>query len=193
MDMGGMVMEDKDIIKLFFERSELALEEIGKKYSNYCNKIAYGILRNQEDVEECVNDSYFKVWESIPPNRPDLLSVFLGKIVRNTSLNKLKYYNTQKRSSGQIDLVLSEIEGIVSGVEDVESEVDKNILEDHINSFLRDESKENRVMFVKRYWYLKSISEIADECNVSESKVKSSLFRTRNRLKTYLTKEGVEI
>lgn len=184
-------MDDNNIIKLFWERSEEAIVETSKKYSNYCFTISYNILYNNEDAKECVNDTYLRAWNTIPPNRPNRLATFLGKITRNLSLNRYKYIKAGKRGFGQVELVLSELEACIPAPMDTEQIFDELVLTEAINKFLDNQKKIKRIVFIQRYWYLMPIKEIAEQNNMSESKVKSMLFRTRNELKVYLEKEGI--
>lgn len=184
-------MEDNQIIELFWERSEMAITETSNKYSKYCYHISYTILHNNEDAEECVNDTYINAWKSIPPHRPNKLATFLGKITRNLSLQRYIKYKAQKRGMGQVDIALSELEECISDKTDVEQAMDEIILSETLDTFLRALPKETRVVFVARYWYLYSIHEISELYNMSESKVKSILFRTRNKLKLRLEMEGI--
>lgn len=184
-------MNDQQIIELYMERSEKAVSETYDKYSAYCNSISFSILQNSEDAEECVNDTFQKAWESIPPNRPNNLKAFLGKIARNISLNRLKHSKTQKRGSGQVDVLLSELEECISDNFSVENEVDSKQLSQSINAFLESLTTEKRKIFVSRYWYAHSISEISAQYGISEEKIKSVLFRLRKQLKSHLEKEGM--
>ena len=183
-------MDDSRIIELYWERSENAINETAKKYSKYCRYISYNILHNNEDVEECVNDTYLRTWNAIPPKNPNCLATFLGKITRNLSLDKYKQYTAEKRGSGQTELALSELEDCIPARSDVEQVIDEQILVKAINGFLEALPKIKRIIFVRRYWYLSSIKEIAGEYGMGENKAKSMLFRTRNELKKYVEKEG---
>ncbi len=182
-------MTDYDIIKLYFDRSERAIEETDAAYGRYCRYIANEILRNLEDSEEVVNDTYLKTWESIPPQNPPSLKLFLGKITRFLSINRLEYRNAQKRGGGQYSLVLDELCGVIPSGES--SVVDEIALKDAINSFLRSLPEEKRRIFIRRYWYMSPISEIAEDFSVSEGKVKMILSRTRKELRKVLEKEGI--
>lgn len=182
-------MTDFDIIQLYFDRSERAIEETDRAYGRYCRYIANEILRNLEDSEEVVNDTYLKTWESIPPQNPSSLKLFLGKITRFLSINRLEHKNAQKRGGGQLDLVLDELYSVVPSGEG--GVVDEIALKDAINSFLRSLSAEKRRIFIRRYWYMSPISEIADDFSVSEGKVKMILSRTRKELKKTLEKEDI--
>ena len=182
-------MDDNEIVELYWKRSEKAITETSKKYSNYCHYISYNILHNDEDVKECLNDTYLRAWNAIPPERPTYLASFLGKITRNLSLNRYKQNTTKKRGFGQTELALSELEDCIPAKSDVEQTIDEMILVETLNNFLAALPKINRMIFVRRYWYLSKINDIAEEYSMSESKVKSMLFRTRNELKKHLEKE----
>lgn len=186
-------MEDSKIVELYWQRSEAAISETAKKYDKYCNHIAYNILYNSEDAEECVNDTYMRAWNAIPPHRPGRLSTFLGKITRNLALNKYKGYNTQKRGSGQTDAVLSELEECLATGGKVEDLVDEMVLVDAINRFLAGLPKEQRVVFVRRYWYMNSIKEISAQLDMNPNKVTTMLFRMRNDLKLHLEREEIRL
>ncbi|MDD4766110.1 MAG: RNA polymerase sigma factor [Desulfotomaculaceae bacterium] len=184
-------MDDSKIVELYWERSENAIVETSKKYSRYCRYISFNILHNNEDAEECVNDTYMRAWNSVPPHRPNCLSTFLGKITRNLSYDKYKKYNAEKRGFGQTDFVLSELDECVPSSESVEQTIDEMALVDAINRFLTSLTQTDRKVFMRRYWYASPIKEIAGAYGMNESKVKSILFRARNKLKLHLEKEGV--
>lgn len=182
-------MEDNQIIALYFARSEDALKETQKKYDNYLYSISYQILKNHEDAEECVNDTYQKIWESIPPERPERLRAFAGKIIHNISLNKYKYNNAAKRYNGICE-PLDELEEMISMGHDTDILMNEKLLTEKINSFLTHSSKKNRIIFVRRYWYFDSVKDISARMKMSESSIKVSLKRTRDSLKKFLVKEG---
>ena len=184
-------MDDGQIIDLYWERSEKAIKETAKKYGKYCSYIAYNILHNYEDCEECVNDTYMKAWNAMPPQRPNRLRTFLGKITRNLALNRYEKCSAQKRGTGQIPLVLEELQECIPEPGHGERILDDMALAEAINKFLAGLPGETREIFVRRYWYLSQVKEIASEYAVSESKVKMILMRTRNRLKEALEKEGI--
>lgn len=186
-------MKDKDIIDLFRNRSEDAIRETAKKYGKYCHYIAYNILYNEQDSEECVNDTYFKAWGNIPPHNPDKLSSYLGKITRNLALNKWDYYNANKRGKGQVLVVLEELQECFPSSDTVEQIVDEIHFSNVFNRFLASLPKYKRIIFMRRYWYMSSIKEICEDFNMRESKVKMLLFRLRNDFRVYLEKEGVHI
>lgn len=186
-------MEDKEIVELFWSRSEDAIQEVAKKYEKYCYYIAYGILRSHEDAKECVNDTYYQVWNTIPPQRPSRLSTFMGKITRNLALNRWEYHNAEKRGRGEIPLVLEELQECIPNGNPVEEIVDRIHLEEVFNDFLAGLSKKKRMIFLRRYWYLSSIKEIATDFGMSESKVKMMLLRLRKDFRDFLEKEGVQV
>lgn len=186
-------MEDSKIIHLYWERSESAITETSNKYGRYCYSIAHNILHNNEDSEECVNDTYLRAWNAMPPRRPNRLSVFLGKITRNLSLNRYKRFTAEKRGFGEVPLALSELNDCIPASSDPEQATDEKLLVEALNSFLAELPHKKRMIFVQRYWYLMPIKELADLYGSSESQTKSLLFRVRNALKTYLEKEGITI
>ena len=186
-------MEDKDIIRLYFERSEKAISETALKYGALLSGIAFGILRSREDAEECVSDTYKKAWDSIPPGEPKRLSAYLGKITRNLSLNRYSQLTAQKRGGGSRDVALEELEECIPAEGDVQRQVEDAELAELINGFLDRLNRESRIIFMRRYWYFCTVSEIAADMHASESKVKMSLLRTRKKLKQYLEKQGVAL
>ena len=184
-------MNDHEIIALFFERQENAISATAEKYGKYCHAIAYNILFNHLDAEECVNDTYLGAWNGIPPQKPSNLTAFLGKITRNLAINRYKYHSAVKRGSGQIEIVLSEIENCIPNIKGIEETLDEAHLVAVINRFLHAQNKTKRNVFVQRYWYMYPICEIATMHDMSESKVKSILYRMRIELKQNLEKEGI--
>lgn len=186
-------MDDAKIVQLYFDRNEQAIPETAIKYGNYCTSIAKNILGNHEDAEECVNDTYLNTWNAIPPNRPKMLSTFLGKIVRNLAFNRYKYNNADKRGSGEIALVLDELAGCVSGKDDVEQTYEHKELVAAINNFLGTLPSEKRNIFVCRYWYTDSIADIAARYNTTYVAVSMTLNRLRAKLRNYLIKRGYEL
>ncbi len=184
-------MDDNLIIDLYWARSESAINETAGKYGNYCFMIANNILQNHEDSEECVSDAYHKIWDNVPPQRPVNFKAFIGKVVRNQALNKYKEKRALKRGGENIALIYSELEECIPIYTDVEKEYEAKLFIEAINSYLLSLGTEQRIVFVRRYWYADSIQSIATRLNMSESRVKSMLFRTRNRLRNYLEQEGV--
>lgn len=186
-------MKDEAIIELYWARSEAAIDETDRAYGRYCQSIAYGILRVQEDAEETVNDTWLKAWDTIPPERPHYLKGFLGRITRQLSINRLEKETAQKRGAGQYALALEELAECIPDQSRGEDLADLTALRDALNRFLRSLPVESRSVFLRRYWYAQSIAEIAAGCGMSESKVKSMLLRTRNKLRKALTEEGFDL
>lgn len=184
-------MDDKEIIGLYFARSEEALTETEKKYGPYCHSIAYHILENHDDSKECVNDAYLRVWNAIPPEKPVSLRAYLGKITRNLALGKYRAVHTKKRG-GCVAVALEELREATPGLSPDEA-VDRAELVQLIEAFLDDLSPQARVFFLRRYWYFSPVKEIAADYHVSVSSVKVSLMRSRNALKTRLEKEGIQV
>lgn len=189
---GGNKLEDEKIVSLYMERSENAIIETANKYGSFCRTIAFNILSNYTDAEECENDTYLAAWNTIPPTRPTKLSTFLGRLTRNIALDKYDYYTAQKRNS-KFDLLLSELDDCISVPDNVEEEYEAGQVAKVISEFLRSRDYESRNVFLRRYWYADSISDISERFGMSESKVKSMLFRTRKKLKQYLKREGMII
>ena len=186
-------MEDKEIIGLYLDRNEQAITATSEKYGTYCKSISVNILKNDEDAEECVNDTYMKTWNAIPPQIPVIFSLFLGKIVRNISFNKYRHNNSQKRGGSEMPLILDELGEIVSGKESVEDEIDKKELLRAINGFLNSISEHKRGIFIRRYWYSDKVSDIAKRYGKSENSVSVELNRVRKNLREYLLKRGFEL
>ena len=182
---------DEAIIELFFQRDQQALAKTQQKYGKLCSSIAYGILGSREDAEECLNDALMKLWETIPPNRPNRLAAFLSVIVRNLACNRRAAQHAEKRGSGNFTAALSEIENTLAHPDTPEDAINTAELSDAINRFLGTLPKETRVIFVLRYWGCLSVKEIAAKCGISQSKTKMTLLRTRNALKQQLEKEGL--
>lgn len=186
-------MNDSDIVRLFLERDQKALSIVSDKYKSYCAKIAVNILGSYEDAEECVNDALLQAWESIPPQKPAMLSAYLGKLTRNLAINKRRRTLAQKRGSGNAESVFEELSELVSGGESAEHELNKNELIREIGEFLYTLPEQKRNIFICRYWYCDSISDIAEEFAVSTNKVYVTLNRTRKKLREYLQKRGYEL
>ena len=176
-------MNDNEIIDLYWEREETAITASADKYGSYCHSISYNILHN----------TWLGAWKSMPPHRPERLSTFFGKITRNLSLNRFKKYSAEKRGYGQTELVLSELEDCVSDKTSVEQIIDEQILVQSLNDFLYAQPEQKRNIFIRRYWYLYPIRDIAAAYCISESKVASLLFRMRKDLKVHFEKEGIHL
>lgn len=183
-------MEDSRIIELYFQRSEEAITETAAKYGSYCFSIARNILADREDAEEAVNDTYLATWRAIPPHNPRSLSAFLGKITRRISLTRWEANHAAKRGGGEAALALEELAGCIPVPGSVEQHMEAAELTQLLNRFLRTLPDTQRRVFIRRYWHLDSISAIARQFGFSESKVKSMLLRTRNKLHFQLQKEG---
>ena len=186
-------MEDAMIVALYWERNEEAIPETAKKYGSYCIAISKNILGNREDAEECVNDTYLQAWNAMPPHRPGVLSVFLGKITRNLSFNRYQRSIAQKRGGGQTAIILDEIAEIVSDKDSVEQAVDSRELLAEIEAFLASLPRWKRQIFVRRYWYMDGISDIAREFAMKENHVSVTLSRLRDGLRRHLTERGFDL
>lgn len=184
-------MNEQQIIALYFERNEQAITETAAKYGRLCHRIAYNILNNHEDCEECVNDTYIGVWNAIPPARPDSLMAFVCKIARNLSLKRLEFLKRGKRSADMV-LALDELAAVLPDERYAPDTSDEEVGR-LISQFLRTQKQDARNVFIRKYYFFDSVREIAARYSFTESKVKNMLFHTRNKLKDYLIKEGVEI
>lgn len=185
-------MQDEHIIGLYFSRDEKAIKETDKKYGRYCHTIAYGILHDDGESEECVNDTYYKAWSNIPPTRPTKLSAYLGRITRHLALNRYEKMSAKKRGGSAVASVLDELAECIpdSTSPDITNEL---VITQTLNAFLAQLPEQSRKIFVRRYWYMSTIKEIADEYCIGESKVKMILLRSRNELKKLLEEEGINI
>lgn len=185
-------MDDKEIIDLYWARDEEAIRETSLKYGRLCAYIAGNILANKEDSEECVNDTYFAVWNAIPDKRPNKFLAFIGKITRNLALKKYEYVAAAKRSPSAV-MSLDELGDCVSGRESVESEIENRQIESAIDDFLWQQDEMKRNIFIRRYWYFESIESICKRTGFGQSKVKSMLFEMRRKLRSYLEGEGIQV
>lgn len=181
---------DNEIIELFNSRDEKAISAVSSKYGRYCTAIAMNILGNRQDAEECLNDTLLKAWESIPPAKPDNLPGYLAKIAKNISLNRYRSTHTEKRGSGSIDSVYEELSECVPDKNSIERSYEHKELIEAINAFLAKLAADKRDIFVLRYWYCMSVSEVAARVGVSENRAAVELFRTRKRLVKHLEKRG---
>lgn len=179
-------MDDKSIVDLYWQRNENAIRETDTRYGSYCRIIAYNVLTDSEDADECVNDTWLRAWNSMPNQRPLQLAPYLGKISRNLAISRLRKRNNLKRGNGMNNLAFEELGDCLDSGTNVESEIEIKELSEHIRTFLSGLDKEQRYIFIARYWYMASIEEIADKFGFSQSKVKSALMRTRNQLRNYL-------
>lgn len=182
-------MTDREIVLLFRQRNETAIEQAQLSYEPYCRAIASRILSDAPDVAECVNDVWLAAWSSIPPNEPERLSAYLGRITRNIAIDRARANGAQKRRTAEYALSLDELAEVIPDGNDPEKQVCASELERAIRSFVRDLPETQRRVFLCRYWYLDSLAEIRERFGFSESKIKSMLHRTREKLRHYLQKE----
>lgn len=178
-------MDDEKIIELFFERNEQAIKELDLKYGKVCHKVSYNILHNAQDAEECVNDAYLGTWNAIPPQRPNPLLTFLCKIVRNLSIMR-HHTNTAMKRNSTYDVALEELEGCLASPVTIEDEIATRELTNIIDHFLETLSKENRVIFMRRYWFSDSYADIASLVGLTEKNVSVRLTRIRKQMRDYL-------
>ena len=183
-------MEDSRIVQLYWDRDQEAIPATSEKYGSYCGSIARNILGSREDAEECVNDTYLDAWNNMPPHKPSVLSVFLGKITRRVSIDRYRRKHAGKRGGGEMDLVLDELEDCVSDPTDVEIAVEQAEMVRLIREFLDSLPLTERRVFLRRYWYMDSITAIASDFGFTESKTASMLHRVRNKLRCKLESEG---
>ena len=184
-------MEDHEIIARLFQREEAGLTDLQEQYGRLCRDIAARVLPDPRDVEECVSDSYLRVWNAIPPQRPRSLRAFLARTVRNLALDRYAY-NTAAQRSSALTTAFEELEAVLTDQGAVpEQAVEAGELRAFLNGFLQGLSQMNRVCFVRRYWYGESVGEIAQAFHISESQVKSALFRTRNQLRSAMRKDHI--
>ena len=186
-------MDDKQIVELYWQRNEQAIAETAAKYETYCMKISQNILSDRADSEENVNDTYLHAWKAIPPQRPAILSAFLGRIARNLAINKYKARHAEKRAHDEFALSLDELDICTPSGLSVEDDAAAAALTAQINTFLRGLPTEMRRVFICRYFYAESVGEIAARQGATESKIKSMLLRSRLRLKAQLEKEGYSL
>ena len=182
-------MEDQKIVSLYWERDDAAIAETKKKYGTYCHSVAYRILRSDEDAEECVNDTYLRAWEAMPPHKPTQLSTFLGKITRNLALNRY-WHNRAEKRSGELEMVLEEVGEFLPDPSEMPLS-DEVALREAINGFVGSLPVKKRKLFVQRYFYCCSIRTVARECGMTENATKVSLHRMREEFRVYLEKRGI--
>ena len=184
-------MEDTAILDLYWARDERAITETQKSYGKYCYSIAYHILHDREDTEECLNDTWMRAWNAIPPKKPNRLELFLGTITRNLSFDRWKTKNAKKRGSGLMDTTLDELAECIPAAHDTESIVEAAELERSINAFLHTLSEQECNVFLRRYWFVEEYAQIAERYGMNLNTVKTSLFRTRKKLQKYLEQQGI--
>lgn len=184
-------MTDSELIELFCRRDEKAVTEVKLKYGAYCVTVAMNILRNSEDAEECMNDAMLAAWRSIPPARPENIQTFLGKLTRNAAISRWRKTHSGKRGSGHIELLLEELSDTAASDNALDRIDDVLSLREAFNGFLASLGKQQRQIFLLRYWYMHTVAEIAQALGISENKVKVTLCRTRSKLKKLLEREGL--
>ena len=186
-------MDDAQIIELYWARNEDAIAETHTKYGSWCRGIAMRILEAREESEECVNDTYLQAWNNIPPQRPGVFRAWLGRITRNLALTRYRKLHAEKRGGGQTALALEELRECVSGSSTIEREEDSKAIAEVINRFLGTLPEEQRNIFLRRYWHVSAIADIAAACGMSQSQVTSMLFRLRKKLRQMLEQEGIAV
>ena len=184
-------MDDEKIVALYWDRNEQAVEETSAKYGSYCGQIARNILDSGPDAEECINDTWLHAWNAIPPQRPALLAVFLGRITRNLAFDRWRRNRSEKRGGGQTAQALDELTEIFPSSENVEQELEQRELMQAVTVFLQSLPEKHRNLFICRYWQSAAIAELAARFDMSESNVKVTLARIRKRLQKYLREEGL--
>ena len=184
-------MEDHEIIDLYFQRSEDAISRTDEKYGQYCFTVANNILASRQDSEECVNDTYLRAWHAMPPQKPKVLRQFLAKITRNLSLDRWRAANSEKRGGGELTLALDELSHCVGGGVNPADELERKALQESLPKFLQLLSQRDRGIFLRRYFYVESIADIAQKYAMKEANVRLILSRTRQRLRDYLRMEGL--
>lgn len=185
-------MEDTQIIDLYWCRDQGAVMATGEKYGSFLHALSWNILRSHHDAEECVNDTYLRAWNAIPPERPNALRAWLGRITRNLSLDRWKAGRAQSRGAG-LELLLGELDECVPDRRGTEQLLEEQALAELVSRFLRTRTADDRYMFLRRYWYGEDIAAIAGALRCGESRVKSALFRTRKALRTFLEQEGITV
>lgn len=184
-------MEDIQIIDLYWARNQEAVRETAEKYGGFLSRMAGNFLRNPDDAEECVNDTYLKAWNAIPPARPESFRTWLGRVIRNLALDRWKREHAEKRGGDSFEILLGELDACIPTCYGPEKTLEDQEIANIINAFLRTLNPETRWIFLHRYWYGERLSEIAEKLDCGEGKLKSLLFRTRKKLKIYLEREGI--
>ncbi len=190
---GNQNMEDARIVDLYWDRQEQAIAETQNKYGRYLLKIAWNVLADTQDSEESVNDTYLSAWKSMPPHRPSMLSTYLGKITRQISIDRLRRRTSAKRGGGQYAASLSELEEVVSTQEDITAGLEARQLADAVSRYLESIPEERRNLFLCRYFYMDSSSDMAKYTGMKEGTIRSILSRERGALKKFLAEEGFAV
>ena len=189
---GSDIVEDEKIIELLFEHDENGLKELTKKYDLLIKKIAYGILNNNSDTEECVNDTYLKVWSIIPPYKPDYLKPFLCKIIRQLSIDRYRFNHRGKRNKKQ-NISLNDLDYEISDNKNVDDEFNSKLLTEYINNFISDLDVVSQTLFIRKYFLFEETKTLSKRFNLSENYIDVKLFRIRKKLKKYLESEGYNL
>ena len=184
-------MEDTEIIDLYFARSEDAIVQTARKYGDFCRHIAGSILRSREDRDECVSEAYYKLWQTIPPEKPQSLRAYLASVTRSVSLTRWRREHAEKRGGGAFLRSLDELAECVPGADDTGAVADRLALKSALEQFLSALKPVDRRVFLQRYWYFRTVAEIANDCGLGESAVKVSLHRSREKLRKLLEQEGI--
>ena len=182
-------MEDKQIIDLYFVRDEAAIAETARKYGRFCSSVALNILSNRGDADECVNDTYLQAWTSIPPQRPDKLGAWLGRVVRNIAINLWNKNHRQKRYAG-MEQLLSELEDCIPAMGTVEHVMEEKELAEAIDAWLATLERDDRVLFLRRYWNGEMVNKLAEECGLTPGKLAKRMYRLRQSLRSALERDG---
>jgi RNA polymerase sigma-70 factor (ECF subfamily) len=185
-------MEDESIVQLYWQRDEAAISETGIKYGKFCQRISMNILSVREDAEECVNDTYQSVWNAVPTDRPRSLTAYLGRIIRNLSINRWNRNHAQKRHDG-MEILLSELEGCIPSNESLERSIEDRELSELVTKWLKGLPAADRALFVRRYWHGDALGPLAAESGVSPQKLAQKMLRLRGSLKALLEREGVAL
>lgn len=186
-------MNDKQIVDLLFQKNEDGLINLEQKFKAYCSSIAWNLLGNQEDTEECLNDTWFKTWHLIPPNRPESLQAFVAKITRGTAIDKLKTKYAAKRPDSHLTELEQEVNELSTVWNSVEKEIEQKEITALLNQFLENLSTKDRDMFLRRYWFADTLSEIAVRHQTTIGSVRGNLYRNRNKLREFLRKNEVDV
>lgn len=189
---GGIHVEDKQIIDLYFQRNETAIAETATKYGAFCQKIAVNILSVHEDAEECVNDTYHSVWNQIPPTNPCSFRAFLGRITRNLSISRFRAMRAKKRYNG-MELMLSELEECIPSSHSVEQTIEAKELSIYISDWLYMQAEKDAMLFIRRYWHGDSVQDLAKKSGTTAAKMAQTMLRLRKSLKAYLEQKGVTL
>jgi len=185
-------MQAEQIIELYWNKDERAITESDRHYGAYCRHIAMNILNSREDAEECVNDTWYRTWESIPPQRPNSLAAFFGRIVRNLSISRYRSSHAQKRFDG-ITTLLSELDECIPARSSVAQEVEGRLLSEILDCWLASLPKDDRILFMRRYWFGEQVNALAKERNVTQNQMAQRMLRLRKSLRSVLEQEGIEL